>query len=84
MGRAREADSVLADARARAEHRHVTNGTFAMIHLGRGRLDSAFVWLARAADDNDANVVYAKVDPRFDAVRSDPRFHALLKRMNLE
>jgi serine/threonine-protein kinase len=84
MGRDREADSVLADARARAAHRPVTSGTFAMIHLGRGRLDSAFVWLARAADDNDANVIYAKVDPRFDAVRSDPRFHALLKRMNLE
>jgi serine/threonine-protein kinase len=84
MGRDREADSVLADARARAAHRHVTSGTFAMIHLGRGRLDSAFVWLARAADDDDSNVIYAKVDPRFDAVRSDPRFHALLKRMNLE
>jgi TolB-like protein/Tfp pilus assembly protein PilF/tRNA A-37 threonylcarbamoyl transferase component Bud32 len=84
MGRGREADSVLADARARAAPGQATSSTFALIHLGRGRLDSAFVWLERAADDNDPAVIYAKVDPRFDELHSDPRFHALLKRMNVE
>ena len=84
MGRDREADSLLANARARAAREPVTHGTFALIHLGRGRLDSAFVWLERAADDGDAIVIYAKVDPRFDEVRSDPRFRRLLQRMNLE
>jgi TolB-like protein/Flp pilus assembly protein TadD/tRNA A-37 threonylcarbamoyl transferase component Bud32 len=84
MGRHHEGDSLLADARARAARGPVPSSTFALIHLGRGRLDSAFIWLERAADSTDPAVAYMKIDPRFEALRSDPRFHRILKRINLE
>lgn len=45
--------------------------------------DEAFRWLNRAVDEHCLFVVFMKVDPKLDPVRSDPRFQALLHRLNL-
>jgi hypothetical protein len=38
--------------------------------------------LEAAFEEHDAELIYLKVDEEFDSVRSDPRFQALLHRMN--
>jgi TolB-like protein/DNA-binding winged helix-turn-helix (wHTH) protein/Tfp pilus assembly protein PilF len=43
----------------------------------------AFHWLRRAADKHCLYVVFMKVDPKLDPIRSDPRFQAQLRRLNL-
>jgi TolB-like protein/DNA-binding winged helix-turn-helix (wHTH) protein/tetratricopeptide (TPR) repeat protein len=48
-----------------------------------GRRDLAFRWLDRAAERHDALLTFAKVDPNLDALREDPRFPGLLKRLRL-
>jgi TolB-like protein/tetratricopeptide (TPR) repeat protein len=48
-----------------------------------GRRDLAFRWLDRAAESHDALLTFAKVDPNLDALREDPRFPGLLKRLRL-
>jgi TolB-like protein/DNA-binding winged helix-turn-helix (wHTH) protein len=48
-----------------------------------GRRDLAFRWLDRAAERHDALLTFAKVDPNLDALREDPRFPGLLKRIRL-
>jgi len=53
--------------------------TFAQL----GEKDLAFEYLEKAYQDRDAQVVWLRVDPFFDQLRSDPRFDALLRRMNL-
>jgi len=49
-----------------------------------GDKDDALMWLQKAVSEKSALIQYIKVDPSYDSVRSDPRFTALLKRMNFQ
>jgi serine/threonine-protein kinase len=51
--------------------------------LYAGDTARALDWLERACDDRDPNLPYITCEPLWDPVRSDPRFQALLRRMNL-
>lgn len=48
-----------------------------------GRNDEAIAYLQKCVDKHDDRAVWIKVEPRFDKLRSDPRFQAILKKMNL-
>jgi DNA-binding SARP family transcriptional activator/TolB-like protein len=45
--------------------------------------DRAFQWLERAFEQRCPQLVYLSVDPRYDSIRSDPRFVGLLRRIGL-
>jgi hypothetical protein len=49
-----------------------------------GDVDQGFNWLNRAYAERGPSIYMMKVDPFLDSVRSDQRYHELLKRMNLE
>jgi serine/threonine-protein kinase len=56
----------------------------ARVHLGLGNHDAAIAWLERAAEGRDAMFSSESLAaPIFDPLRSDPRFSALLRRVNL-
>jgi eukaryotic-like serine/threonine-protein kinase len=55
----------------------------ALAYAGLGDRAKTFEWLGKAIDRRDF-VSFLKVDPEWDSIRSDPRFAALLRRMNLE
>ena len=63
---------------------YVPPTSFAWIHLGLGEIDSAFEWLNRAVDECDQYMMPIKSYRFFDPIRADPRFQALLRKMNLE
>jgi len=46
--------------------------------------DEAFRWLAKAFETRSLQPLSMKVDPRFDPLRTDPRFPEFLKRLQLE
>jgi len=48
-----------------------------------GDTDEGFVWLDRAVDCHDRLLLTALSHPWFDAVRADPRFDAVLRRLHL-
>lgn len=56
--------------------------SFAYIALGDP--DTAIKWLEKAYRDRDEWMIYLKVYPEFDPLRSDPRFKSLVKRVGLE
>lgn len=45
--------------------------------------DEAFVWLEKALAERDSNLTWLNVDREFDYLHDDPRFAAILKRVNL-
>ncbi len=48
-----------------------------------GDKEKALEWLERAVPEHDEWVTYLNVDPEFDALHSDPRFQALVRRIGL-
>ena len=53
-----------------------------VVCLGLGDIDQAFSWLQKVAEERDGSLTGISVWPHFDPLRSDPRFGALLQRMN--
>ena len=53
-----------------------------MIHLGLGEKDEAFLWLNKACDERAGPSAFIKVEPFFVSLRSDPRFAALVRRID--
>jgi hypothetical protein len=52
------------------------------IYTGLGEKEEAFTWLEKAYEQHCSWLVWLKVDPELDPLRSDPRFQHLLRRMN--
>jgi eukaryotic-like serine/threonine-protein kinase len=82
-GRVNEARAMLAELSQRRAERYVSAWALASIHARLGEKVEALDWLERAFDEHDSTLVWLKVHPRFDALRSEPRFEALLARMRL-
>jgi DNA-binding winged helix-turn-helix (wHTH) protein/TolB-like protein/Flp pilus assembly protein TadD len=55
----------------------------ATIYAALDEKDLAFVWLKKAINARESGMVFLSVDPRFETLRSDPRFGALLKQVGL-
>ncbi len=72
----------LRKAAARLAERSGTSLGIAQIYAFAGDKDLAQEWLEKAHQDGDSSMVYLKVDPSFDILRDDPRFQALLRKMN--
>jgi TolB-like protein/Tfp pilus assembly protein PilF len=83
-GQAAEARDVLQQLHGMAVKGYVPPSSFAWIHLGLKEIDTAFEWLNRAVEECDQLMMPIKSYGFFDPIRSDPRFAALLRKMNLE
>jgi TolB-like protein/Flp pilus assembly protein TadD len=55
----------------------------ALVYAGLGRKQEAFKWLDEAYDAHDPGLLYLKIDPCLDPLRSDPHFDSLLRRVGL-
>jgi hypothetical protein len=54
----------------------------AALYVFAGEKGQALDWLERAYQTRDPNLTYLR-DPVYDPLRSEPRFQALMRRMNL-
>ncbi len=84
MGRKAEARAVLDEMIRSSKQTYISPVHVASIYLGLGEKDRAFEWLEKAYAQRSSSLALLKVNPRFDGVRSDPRFIDLMKRVNLE
>jgi TolB-like protein len=55
----------------------------AEVYAWRGERDQAFDWLQRAYTQRDGGLIQVKYDPLLKSLRSDARYEALLRQMNL-
>jgi tetratricopeptide (TPR) repeat protein len=81
LGRKRESDAALRELMLKY---HASN-TFeiATIYAFRNQTDEAFEWLDRAYAQRDPSMMSTKVEPLLKSLHHDPRFAALLKKLNL-
>jgi len=83
-GKRDEALKILNELVEQSSLRYVPKYQIALIYAGIGEEDKAFEFLEEAYLDRASFLVRFKVDPRFDSLRSDPRFTALQERIGLE
>jgi serine/threonine-protein kinase len=79
-----KAQALLAELLARSEEHYLPATAIATILLGLDRPDEALAWLERAYAQRDVGLVFIRVRRTWDALRSDPRFERIAKRMGLD
>jgi serine/threonine protein kinase/tetratricopeptide (TPR) repeat protein len=82
-GNREKARQALSDVLELSKHRYVPPFDIAVIYTGLGDEKRALEWLGKALDDRSLEMIFLKVDPRFDRLHADPRFANLLRRMGL-
>jgi TolB-like protein/Tfp pilus assembly protein PilF len=78
--KARETLEVL---EKRSRESYVSPLSTAFVFLGLGNKDETFRRLEQALEQQSRPLVWINVDPRFERLRSDPRFSHLLQRIGL-
>jgi tetratricopeptide (TPR) repeat protein len=81
-GKSIEARGIVDDLGKRG-NTFVPRSLIASVYGALGEKDKAFDLLEQAFFERDSLLVYLKVDPIFDPLRSDPRFPILIKRIGL-
>lgn len=74
------AHSILNEFAARSNEEYVPALNFAQIYAGLSDREQAIEWLNKACDERAIWSVVLKVDPKFGPLRSDPRYHEVLRR----
>jgi serine/threonine-protein kinase len=82
-GRRAEAQEVLERFKSQARCSFTSPLDFALVYAGLGERDAVFAWLDRAYDERVSDLSRLKLLGWPDDVRADPRYAALLERLNL-
>ncbi len=82
-GKTAEAQKILHALEELAKQRYVSSSDIAVICADLGEKDRAFWWLDKAYEERSNSLIYLKLDPAFDLLRSDKRFAALSARLGL-
>jgi hypothetical protein len=66
-----------------AADQYVSAYHLALAHTGLGHVDDALALLGTAGDERDPALLNLVVEPRFEPLRSDPRYGKLVDRFGL-
>jgi tetratricopeptide (TPR) repeat protein len=81
LGRESESDATLKEL---IEKFHANAAwSVATVYALRNQRDEAFKWLDRAYAQHDGGLIFIKIDPLLNNLRSDPRYSAFLKKIHL-
>jgi TolB-like protein/DNA-binding winged helix-turn-helix (wHTH) protein len=77
------AEKILEDLTKHSGRRYVSPFYIALVVSGLRQNDQALGWLDKAYQDRSNGLIFLKVDPELDSLRSNPRFQALQRRVAL-
>lgn len=81
-GRKADAERILAQLLAAGSgNDFVARQDAAYVQLGLGRTNEALAGLAAAVQQRSLRILWLRVDPRLDPLRTDPRFQALVQQI---
>ncbi|HEY6120780.1 MAG TPA: protein kinase [Pyrinomonadaceae bacterium] len=82
-GKKDEAEAVLNRLKQLSAQEYVPAVSIALIYSGLGEKNQAFAWLEEGYKERAFQMQGLKKEPRWDSLRSDPRFQDLLRRIGL-
>jgi serine/threonine protein kinase/TolB-like protein len=82
-GKKSDARTVIDQLKQLSGHQYVAPTNIALIYGGLGEKDQAFAWLEKGYEERSFAMSWLNVEPRWDSIRSDPRFADLIRRMGL-
>lgn len=80
-GKRSEARRNLSELEGLKERKYVPAYDMAIAHLGLGEKERAMEWLLKAYEERSGWLAYLRVEPRLDALRPEPEFVELMKRV---
>lgn len=83
MKKPEEARKILNKMTELSKQKYVSPYYLAEIHTGLGEKEEAFRLLEKALEMREGPMIYLKVEPFFNELRSDPRFDNLVQRVGL-
>jgi len=82
LGNRQEAQKMLDHLHDLSKQQYVTPYFLARIYAALGRKEEALHSLEAGYVERTSSLVFMKVDARLDELRTEPRFHDLMRRMN--
>jgi TolB-like protein/DNA-binding winged helix-turn-helix (wHTH) protein/Tfp pilus assembly protein PilF len=82
-GDASSARRTIALLKEESKRRYVNQYELALTYIGLGQNDQAYSSLEQGFGEHSDMLVYLKVDPRLDTIRSEPRFRDLMHRVGV-
>jgi serine/threonine protein kinase/tetratricopeptide (TPR) repeat protein len=82
-GRKEKAIQILDELTNLSKQKYIAPYFFAGIHLGLGEDDRAIEYLEKSYEEHSHWLIYLHLDPSMDALRSNPRFQDLSRRIGL-
>ncbi len=78
------ARAMLQELIAARPQRVVSAWGIAALHASLNDVDEAFRWLDVAIEEHAAGIIFLRVHPRLDPIRSDPRHPALIRKLGFD
>src|SRR5262249_28996340 len=70
-------------AKTASKKEWVPPSNVALIDAHLGQMDEAFGWLTKGVNQYEQETTFINASPKFDFMRSDPRFAALVRKMRI-
>ena len=84
MGRREDARRILDQLIEKSRQQYVAADSIAAVYVALGEKDEALRWLDRAFEEHSGSFYSYMFRPEFRALRSDPRFADLLRRIGID
>jgi TolB-like protein len=83
-GRRNDALKIIEQLKSQPAKPYVSPFHIGAIYNGLGDKDRAFEWFEKAYADRSGLLIYIKIEPEFDGLRTNPKYLDLMRRIGLE
>jgi DNA-binding winged helix-turn-helix (wHTH) protein/Tfp pilus assembly protein PilF len=81
--RTADARNILDALISASSERYISAAEIAGVYAALGDANNSIEWLDKACSEHAGALVYLNIDPVYDRMRRDPRFQAIVRRVNL-
>ncbi|MBZ5524963.1 MAG: tetratricopeptide repeat protein [Acidobacteriia bacterium] len=82
-GKKAQTEKIVSAFQAYVKKRYVPATYFGILFAALGDIEKALTWLEKACEERADGVTWLNVDPMLDALKPNPRFQALIRKIGL-